>query len=95
MTIFGAALVLAGIGISVLMLLHDWQRIRVSLEAPQAAPSRLPPEAHVLAAILDAAGWICLRGWLVGGVVLVAHLVISLGLAPVLIERSASWLARR
>ena len=95
MTIFGTALVLAGVGISILTLLHDWRRIRVSLEAPQAAPSRLPPEIHVLAAMLDAAGWICLRGWLVGGLVLVIHLIISLSLAPLLIERSASWFARR
>jgi len=91
MRVLAAVLVITGIAISLLTLLHDLQRIRISLEAPQAAPSRLPPELHVLAAILDAVGWILLRGWIVGCVVFAGHLGFALGLAPLLIERSAIW----
>jgi hypothetical protein len=91
MKVLAAVFAITGIAISLLTLLHDLQRIRISLEAPQAAPSRLPPELHALAAIFDAVGWILLRGWLVGSLVFLGHLGFTIGLAPLLIERAVLW----
>jgi hypothetical protein len=95
MKILAVVFVITGVAISVLTLLHDLQRISISLDVPQAAPSRLPPELHVLAAILNAVGWILLRSWIAGSLVFVGHLGVAFGLAPLLIERSATWLNRR
>jgi len=95
MRVLAVVLVITGIAISLLTLLHDLQRIRISLEMPQGAPSRLPPELHVLAAILNGVGWILLRGWLIGSLVFLGYLAFVLGLAPLLIERSAIWFKRR
>jgi hypothetical protein len=93
--IIGVILAFVGIAISLLTLLHDFGRIRISLEMPQAAPSRLPPELHALAAVLNAAGWVWLRGWIVGGVVFVVHSAVVFGLAPIVVRRLAFWFRKR
>jgi hypothetical protein len=89
--IFGGLLVGAGVAVSMLAWMHDLGRMRISLSMPQAAPSRVPPELHAVAAVLNAVGWLFLRGWIVAGIVLVAHMAVAWGLAPFVVERLAFW----
>ena len=92
--IFAGIVAFLGIAISILTLSHDLGRIRISLSMPQAAPSRVPPEVHAVAAVLNAVGWGFLRGWIVAGIVLVVHLGVAWGLAPFVIWRLARWFRR-
>ena len=89
--ILAGLLTIAGIAISILTFMHDLGRIRISVSMPQAAPSRVPPELHALAAGLNAAGWVFLRGWIVAGVVVVVHLTVAFVLAPIVVRRLAFW----
>jgi hypothetical protein len=92
--IFGGVLAGAGVAISLPALIHDLGRMRISLSMPQAAPSRVPPELHALAAVLNAVGWVFLRGWIVAGIVLVVHLAVAWGLAPFVLWRLARCFPR-
>lgn len=68
----GWVLAALGVALSAWALWHDRQRHRIAAEVPQAAPSRVPPEIHFLAALVTAggvwllAGWPCALGALVG-----------------------------
>src|SRR5215471_19228136 len=95
MKILGVALAAVGVVTSTLTLLHDLLRMRLSLIAPQAAPSRYPPELHAIAAILNAAGWMVLRGWRAGSIVLFVHLTVAYVLAPRLVQRLAILFSSR
>lgn len=68
------------------VLLHDVKRTRLSNIAPQAAPSRLPPEIHAIAAVLAGLGAALLWTWWIGLVVLVVHAGLSWTVAPRLVE---------
>ncbi len=53
MKFLGVITLIAGIGLTLVVCLHDFRRMRIAVRMPQAAPSLLPPETHALAALLS------------------------------------------
>ena len=78
---FGYALLVAGVGLSLATLVHDLRRHRLYKLVPQAAPSRIMPEVHMLGALLSGIGAWLAWDWLSGiealaGQVVLAYFVI-------------------
>ncbi len=59
-----------GIALSFAVWLHDFGRLRIAARVPQAAPSRVPPEMHALAALLSSLGAMMIWWWAAGVAVL-------------------------
>lgn len=84
----GMALLITGITLSVLAWRHDLKRLRIAARLPQAAPSRVAPELHLLAALLTSGGSTILSRWYIGLAVLVLHATVAFAM-PRLLERIA------
>ena len=85
--IVGFCMIVSGVTLSLLTFAHDLRRGRISRTTPQAAPKRMLPEIHALAAILAGAGAGLLWSRPIGGLCVVAYaLVVYLVIRP-LIER--------
>jgi len=80
-----------GVALSFAVWLHDFRRLRIGANLPHAAPSRLPPELHALAAILSSLGAMMIWWWAAGVAVLLLQPTIAFLMAPLLerLERIA------
>lgn len=85
---FGVFILIGGLGLTFVVWLHDFRRLRIAARLPQAAPSRLPPETHALTAILSGLGIMIIRGWAAGVAVLLLQPTTTFLVAP-LLERMA------
>ena len=89
MILLGSFFLIGGGALSLLTWRHDFNRWRISADTPQAAPSRIAPEVHVLGGILSAIGATILWSWPIGIFVLIAQPVFAYAVARPLIERLA------
>ncbi len=87
MILLGSFILIGGGALSLATWLHDLKRFRIGAHTPQAAPSRIAPEVHVLGGILSAIGAAILWSGFVGILVLIAQPVFAYAVARPLIER--------
>ena len=88
MTILGSILMMAGIALSLAAFVHDVRRLRTGRElGGQAAPSRIAPEVHAVAALLLGTGVGLMGGWRMGCLGSVVHGTIAYQLIRPLIHR--------
>lgn len=95
--IMGGVLVVIGLLLLIASFRHERLRHRILREVPQAAPKRVAPELHALAALITAGGVMMLAGWLAG---LAGLLLRPSGIKPefaagtLAVDRKNGWLAQ-
>jgi len=85
--LLGSLFIIGGGALSLLTWRHDLKRFRIGAHMPQAAPSRIPPEVHVLGGFLSAVGATILWSSTIGVLVLIAQPVFAYAVVRPLIER--------
>ena len=92
-TVISKALIFSSVFLAAFVFIHDFTRNRYYANAPQAAPRRILPEAHLIIAAMLFTGHIIRMPWYISIASAGLYLAVAYLAAPYLIPRLADRFA--